>query len=53
MANKHLPLPPLVKESAMDYAEHEKTYSAFVSAVKWAILISAATVVVLYFLVIR
>ena len=31
MANKHNPLPPLVNESAMDYAQHERTYDGFVT----------------------
>ncbi|WIY52298.1 aa3-type cytochrome c oxidase subunit IV [Devosia sp. YIM 151766] len=47
------PHPAPVLESAMDYAEHERTYSGFVTGVKWAIYGSAATMVILYFLIIH
>jgi hypothetical protein len=43
--------PPLQEESAMDYAEHESTYSGFVTLVKWTTLGLAALMVILYFLV--
>ena len=49
MASKHEPLPPLVEESAMDYAQHQQTYDAFVSMVKWGVLVTAALVLILYF----
>ncbi|WP_375452199.1 aa3-type cytochrome c oxidase subunit IV [uncultured Devosia sp.] len=49
MASKHEPLPPLEKESAMDYAQHEQTYSGFVTAVKYGVLATAVLVIILYF----
>jgi len=52
MASKHEPLPPLVEESAMDYAEHQKTYDGFVGAVKYSIISLAILAVGLYFAVI-
>lgn len=51
MTSKHQPLPPLVHESAMDYHQHEKTYSAFVTWVKVGILVTAVSVIILYFLI--
>lgn len=52
MANKsHDPHPAPVLESAMDYAEHEKTYAGFVTGVKWSVYITAALMVILYFLI--
>lgn len=52
MASKHEPLPPLVQESAMDYAAHQRTYDAFVGMVKFSILSLAFLVVGLYFAII-
>ena len=50
MAHTHAePHPPLQEESAMDYAQHQQTYSAFVTAVKWSIPALAVTAIVLYF----
>ncbi len=49
MANKHLPLPPLVQESAMDYHQHEQTYDRFISLLKYSIAGLAVLVVILYF----
>ncbi len=46
------PHPAPVLESAMDYAEHEKTYKGFVWLVKWSIYSIAALLVILYFLII-
>lgn len=40
-----------ILESAMDYAEHEKTYTGFITAVKWAVYAGAASLIVLYFLI--
>lgn len=40
-----------VLETAMDYAEHEKTYTGFVTGVKWAIYGGAALMIILYFLI--
>ena len=51
MANKHNPLPPLVNESAMDYAEHERTYAGFVTAVKYGVLATVVSMVILYFII--
>lgn len=52
MAN-HDPHPPTVQESAMDYAEHERTYNGFVIGVKWSIYATAALLIILYFLIIH
>ena len=38
-------------ESPMDYAQHEATYSGFITAVKWTIGILAVSTVILYFLI--
>ncbi len=40
-----------VLESAMDYAEHEKTYNGFVIGVKWSVYGLAVLMVILYFVV--
>lgn len=40
-----------VLESAMDYAEHEKTYNGFVTGVKWSLYALAAVLVILFFVV--
>ncbi|MFC3703791.1 aa3-type cytochrome c oxidase subunit IV [Devosia honganensis] len=40
-----------VLESAMDYAEHEKTYNGFVTGVKWVIYASVVSMIILYFLI--
>lgn len=37
---------------AMDYAAHNTTYRGFTQTVKWTIIISAITMVALYFFVI-
>jgi hypothetical protein len=52
MASKHEPLPALIEESAMDYAQHQQTYDGFVSLVKYGILSVAILVVGLYFAII-
>ena len=52
MASKHEPLPALIQESAMDYAQHQQTYDGFVSLVKYGILSIAILVVGLYFAII-
>ena len=51
-ASKHEPLPPLREESPMDYAQHEATYSGFVTVTKYTILGIAILMVGLYFAVI-
>jgi len=38
-------------ESPMDYAQHEATYNGFVTAIKWTIVVCAASAIILYFLV--
>lgn len=53
MASKHEPLPPRQVESTMDYAQHQATYDGFVASVKWAILIMAVSMIILYFLIIH
>jgi hypothetical protein len=40
-----------VLESPMDYTQHEKTYNGFVQGVKWAVLVTAVSMIVLYFLI--
>jgi hypothetical protein len=40
-----------VLESAMDYAEHQKTYNGFITGVKWSIYTTAAVMIILYFVV--
>jgi hypothetical protein len=40
-----------VLESAMDYAEHTKTYNGFIVGVKWSVISIAATLVILYFVI--
>ena len=40
-----------VLESAMDYAEHEKTYNGFVNGVKYSLYATAVLVVILYFVI--
>ncbi|MEO8686034.1 MAG: aa3-type cytochrome c oxidase subunit IV [Devosia sp.] len=52
MASKHEPLPALIEESAMDYAQHQQTYDSFVSLVKYGVLSMAILVVGLYFAII-
>lgn len=51
-ASKHEPLPPLREESPMDYAQHEATYSGFVTVTKYTILGIAIMMVGLYFAII-
>jgi hypothetical protein len=55
MANKHRPKhhSELQVESPMDYAQHEATYNGFITAVKWSVIGSAVSMVILYFLVIH
>lgn len=52
MASKHEPLPAMINESAMDYAEHQRTYDGFVSLVKYGVLSLVILVVGLYFAII-
>jgi hypothetical protein len=52
MASKHEPLPALINESAMDYTEHQRTYDAFVSILRYGILSLAILVIGLYFSII-
>lgn len=40
-----------VLESAMDYAEHEKTYTGFITGVKWSIYSLAVIMIILFFLI--
>jgi len=41
---------PIV-ESPMDYAQHEKTYSGFLTGIKWTIIALAVLIVILYFVI--
>jgi hypothetical protein len=53
MARKTQPATePQVHETAMDYAEHERSYVVFVNLIKWSTISIAALLVILYFLVI-
>ncbi|MDB5585280.1 MAG: hypothetical protein JWP26_250 [Devosia sp.] len=52
MASKHEPLPAMINESAMDYAEHQRTYDGFVSLVKYGVLSLVILVIGLYFAII-
>ena len=45
------PHPAPVQESAMDYAEHEKTYNGFIQGVKWSVYGTAVLMIILYFLI--
>lgn len=38
-------------ESAMDYAEHERTYNGFLVATKWGIISTVVLMVILYFVI--
>jgi len=38
-------------ESAMDYAEHERTFAGFMTFLKWSVISIAALIVILYFLI--
>jgi hypothetical protein len=52
MAKKAQPATePHVHESAMDYAEHEKSYSVFTNLIKWSAISIAVVLVILYFVV--
>jgi hypothetical protein len=42
----------MIHESAMDYAEHQRTYDGFVSLVKYGVLSLAILVIGLYFAII-
>ncbi|MBB4052709.1 uncharacterized protein YheU (UPF0270 family) [Devosia subaequoris] len=43
--------PDPVLESGMDYAEHEKTYNGFITAVKWSVYGTAVLMIILYFVI--
>ncbi len=53
MATKHHPEhhSQPVLESAMDYAEHEKTYTGFITGVKWSVYSLAVIMIILFFLI--
>tara|TARA_R110002020_G_scaffold19053_38_gene66239 strand:- start:845 stop:1015 length:171 start_codon:yes stop_codon:yes gene_type:complete len=38
-------------ESPMDYAQHEATYEGFLTVTKWTVIVLAASMVILYFLI--
>ncbi|GLQ56863.1 aa3-type cytochrome c oxidase subunit IV [Devosia nitrariae] len=38
-------------ESAMDYAEHERTFDGFMALLKWSTISIVALTVILYFLI--
>ena len=53
MATKHHPehhAQPVL-ESAMDYAEHEKTYNGFITGVKWSVYGLAVIMIILFFVI--
>ena len=41
---------PIV-ESPMDYAQHEKTYSGFLTGIKWTAIGLAVLIIILYFVI--
>lgn len=45
----HTPAGPLETGAAMDYPEHEKTYSMFLVLAKWVSLICAALLIAMAF----
>ncbi len=45
----HTPAGPLETGAAMDYSEHEKTYSMFVGLAKWCSLVVAALLIAMAF----
>ena len=45
----HSPTGPLETGAAMDYSEHERTYSMFVGLAKWGTLICAALLIAMAF----
>lgn len=45
----HTPAGPLEMGAAMDYSEHEKTYSMFLALAKWSSLICAALLIAMAF----
>ena len=53
MATKHRPEhhSELEVESPMDYAQHEATYNAFLTGIKWTIVVLAVTAIILYFVI--
>ena len=53
MATKHRPEhhAPLRVESPMDYAQHEATYDLFIAGAKWGVILLAAILVILYFVI--
>lgn len=42
---------PEIHESAMDYAEHQKSYKLFLAVLKWSVIATAVLVVFLYFVI--
>lgn len=40
-----------ILESAMDYVEHEKTYTGFITGVKWSVYSLAVIMIILFFLI--
>lgn len=42
---------PQGHDSAMDYPEHERSYSLFIGGLKWSVISIAAIVVVLFFVI--
>jgi hypothetical protein len=46
---EHTPNGPLEMGAEMDYAEHEKTYSLFLTFAKWGSLIVAALLIAMAF----
>jgi len=46
---EHMPAGPVEMGAEMDYAEHEKTYSLFLTVVKWGVLTNVALLVAMAF----
>lgn len=45
----HTPAGPLETGAAMDYSEHDKTYSMFLALAKWSSLVVAAILIAMAF----
>lgn len=45
----HTPAGPLETGAAMDYSEHDKTYSMFLALAKWGSLVVAAILIAMAF----
>jgi hypothetical protein len=42
---------PEIHESPMDYSQHQSSYRLFLSVLKWSVILTAISVVLLYFII--